>query len=53
MKIFNRNQLYNLFKIEFAELSTGLQETIFKSMTDEELAEGYGMKVLRKGYFYR
>jgi hypothetical protein len=52
MKIFTRSQLFQLFKIE-SNLPVLMAELIFKSMTDAELAEGYGLKVLRKGYFYR
>jgi hypothetical protein len=52
MKIFNRSQLFQLFRQE-NELPVLMAQLIFKSMTDIELAEGYGLKVLRKGYFYR
>jgi hypothetical protein len=52
MKIFTRSQLFQLFRQE-NELPVLMAQMIFKSMTDEDLAQGYGMKVLRKGYFYR
>ena len=48
--IFTRNDLFKLFlKENNAPIRIG--QMIFKSISDEHLADMFGLKVLRKGYF--
>lgn len=44
--MITRNTIYRWFKIEH-----DAPDFIFKSMSDDDLAKDYNLKVLRKGYF--
>lgn len=48
-----RNQIFQWFRKENEHMEEQILIAIFKSMTDEKLANMYGLKILRKGYFYR
>lgn len=54
MRTITRNQVYQWFLIQNKE--SGLAETflqmIFKSVSDEAIAQDYGLTILRKGWFY-
>lgn len=48
-----RNQLYQIFLKEHQDLMPlSVINLIFKSFNDQELAKEFGLKILRKGYFY-
>lgn len=51
--MIHRSILYKRFRNEYSDLNERDAILIFKSMTDKELAELYGLKQLRKGYFYQ
>jgi len=51
--IFNRNDLFKWYQLDFPGAPISIIELAFKCMTDIELAKCYGLKILRKGYFYR
>jgi len=48
--IFTRNDLFKLFLKE-NNASIRIGQMLFKSISDEHLANMFGLKVLRKGYF--
>ena len=45
-----RHDLFKLFLSE-SQLHAHTAQAIFSSMTDEELAKIYGLKVIRRGYY--
>lgn len=45
-----RNQIYQVFISEFGDST--ISRLVFMSLSDEELAREFGLKVLRRGYFY-
>lgn len=49
--MINRNILYQQFRNEYSDLKEREAILIFRSMTDKQFADIYGLKVLRKGYF--
>ena len=50
MKTFTRNELFRMFLAE-NKVSIRIGQMLFKSISDEHLANMFGLKVLRKGYF--
>jgi hypothetical protein len=50
MKIFTRNELFRMFLAE-NNASIRIGQMIFKSISDENLANMFGLTLLRKGYF--
>ncbi len=50
MKIITRNELFKMF---LAENNTSIRigQAMFKSISDENLANMFGLTLLRKGYF--
>lgn len=51
-KIFTRNDLFREFCKENSGESITLLQLAFNHLTDIQIMEYYGMKLLRKGYFY-
>lgn len=50
--MITRTQIFNWFKSANPELTTSQLTMLFKPISDEELANSYNLKVLRKGCFY-
>ena len=46
--MITRNEIYKWFKSEWGEM-----QGLFLSMSDQDLAKHYGLRVIRKGYFTR
>lgn len=51
--MIKRAEIFSWFRDEFPGLSMGVYIAIFRRMSDEDLAEAYGLRVLRRGYFVR
>ena len=52
-RIINRNELYRQFVSEWKNFQPiYLINMIFKSMSDEDIAKSYGLRVMRRGMFY-
>lgn len=50
--MITRNKLFKSFCSENDNQPYNTLMAVFKSTTDEQLAELYGLRILRKGYFY-
>ena len=49
-QVINRHQLFKYF-CDSSGLQKRTVQMVFAGITDEQLAQMYGLRVLRKGYF--